>query len=335
MEKNRHVKKNKGFTLIQLVILIAIFVMIVIISFPVFLRELERSLESTDFSTVRTVYAEFMADILSGDDDAVINDIPIKQADNTYRVAIYPLSQRMDGWTLRVDNKTIGDVPSSEWIGVPRKYGACIISYYPDIDKVTIHWGSGFPLMSLGQLHKIDDSIRVEEDQRLLQELGQQILKQYWTPEKLRETLELPEPKGDAKDSGDAIRIADYYQLKKDANTSDGFKITSTQSTKLEELLRSAGYEPGTMQFTKKKGKKQKDTTYQYSLFFSDELAANHYGGYTTEPARRSIFVSDIQVENDVISQLTIYTKAMDDQAVLSEEEEAQFRITINRIEAF
>lgn len=319
--------RTSGFTVAQFLILLAILVLIVIISIPVVQRELERSLESTDFSTARTVYAEFMADILGGDEGAVINDIPIKQADDTYRVEIYPLAQRIDGWTIRIDNKEIGGIPSSEWIGTPRRYGACIISYFPNTNKITIHWGTGFPLMSLGQLHKISDSVRVEEDQRQLRELGEQILKQYWTVDKLRKKLELPADEEDVPNA--PIKIAEYCQLKKDVNTGDGFRIISTRGFTLEELLRAAGYEPGTTQFKAKKGKGKKTTTYQYSLFFSDELAANHFGGYSSEPAKRAIYIDDIQTNKDVISGFTIYTKAIDGQAELTKEQEDQFRITI------
>jgi len=328
---DRTSKTKKGFTLAQLLLLLAILALIVVLCVPIFFRELERSLESTDFSTARTIYAEFVADILSGDDDAAINGHLIKQKDDSYRVAIYPLAQRIDGWTIRIDNKEIGSVPSSKWIGTPRKYGSCFISYYPDTDETFIHWGSGFPLMSLGQLHEVSDKVRIEEDQRLLQELGEQILDQYWTVKELKKKLGLPESAGSDETSETAIRIADYAQLKKDANTSGGFKITSTQGIALVDLFRSAGYETGTILSVKNHGKdkKQKTTTYQYSLFFSDELAANHFGGYSGEAAKRSIFIDDIQTEKDVITQLTIYTKAVDDQAPLSEEQEAQFRITV------
>ncbi len=332
---NRRDKRAKGFTVAQLLMFLAIFAVIVSLSLPLLMRELERSLESTDFSRVRTVYAQFMGDIIGGDSSAQINEIPILQPDGNYRVAIYPLSQRMDGWTLRIDNKTIGGIPSSEWIGVPRKYGACIISYYPRTDDVTIHWGTAFPLMSLKQLYAVSNKARVEEDQRLLRSLGEEILHQYWTPKKLRKTLELPGPEdGDAAKDGGPIRIATYAQLKKNADKSDGFRIISTKSDVLEKLLRAAGYEPGSIRSVKRKKEiNRQTTTYEYSLFFSNELAANHFGGFSTEAARRAIYITDIKVKNDIISQLTIYTTAVDDEAAMTREEEGQFRITVSNVD--
>lgn len=341
-------KTEKGFTVAQLLLSLAVLAVLALIFTPVIMRELERGLESADFAEVRTVYAEFMTDIIEGDEAAKINDIPIKQVDGTYRAAIYPLNQRMDGWTLRIDNKKIGGIPSEDWIGQPRKYGACILSYYPHANRVSIYWGTAFPLMTLDQLYRIDNTVRIGEDQRLLRELGEEILRQYWSPKELRRTLAMPEDhakagkteentqKGKSAGSG-PIRIADFYQLKKDMNTPDGFRILSAGGPVLEKLLRASGYETGSKLSSKtlgdKDGEKKGQTliraTYQYSLFFSNQMAANRYEGYSAKAAGRSIYVDEIRSENGVITGLTIYVKAIDDQAPLTKKEEKKFRIEV------
>lgn len=52
---------NKGFTLAELLIVVAIIAVLVAIAIPVFTTQLEKSREATDISNVRSAYAEAMA----------------------------------------------------------------------------------------------------------------------------------------------------------------------------------------------------------------------------------------------------------------------------------
>ncbi len=58
-------KNNKGFTLAELLIVVAIIAVLVAIAIPVFTSQLEKSREATDLSNVRSAYAEVMADYLA------------------------------------------------------------------------------------------------------------------------------------------------------------------------------------------------------------------------------------------------------------------------------
>ena len=58
-------KNNKGFTLAELLIVVAIIAVLVAIAIPVFTTQLERSREATDVSNIRAAYAEAVADYLS------------------------------------------------------------------------------------------------------------------------------------------------------------------------------------------------------------------------------------------------------------------------------
>lgn len=60
-------KKNnkKGFTLAELLIVVAIIAVLVAIAIPVFTSQLEKSREATDLSNIRSAYAEVMADYLA------------------------------------------------------------------------------------------------------------------------------------------------------------------------------------------------------------------------------------------------------------------------------
>ena len=60
-------KKNnkKGFTLAELLIVVAIIAVLTAIAIPVFTTQLEKSREATDMSNLRAAYAEVMANYLA------------------------------------------------------------------------------------------------------------------------------------------------------------------------------------------------------------------------------------------------------------------------------
>lgn len=61
-------KKNnkKGFTLAELLIVVAIIAVLVAISIPIFTAQLEKAREATDEANIRSAYAECSASVLTG-----------------------------------------------------------------------------------------------------------------------------------------------------------------------------------------------------------------------------------------------------------------------------
>ena len=74
-------KKNnkKGFTLAELLIVVAIIAVLVSISIPVFTTQLEKSREVTDASNIRAAYAEVAASALTDPEKSVAATIAKKQ----------------------------------------------------------------------------------------------------------------------------------------------------------------------------------------------------------------------------------------------------------------
>ena len=136
----RQIKQKRGFTLAELLIVVAIIGVLVAIAIPIFSSQLEKSRESTDLANVRAAYAEVMAAAITEDDQT-----GIKQADGTYQMTV-SLRQKVEDWTIG-GTLEIGGVPSTDtahWIGIPAAGGSCTVIYDPLQDAVTINWsGSG------------------------------------------------------------------------------------------------------------------------------------------------------------------------------------------------
>jgi prepilin-type N-terminal cleavage/methylation domain-containing protein len=75
--------KNNGFTLAELLIVVAIIAVLVAISIPIFSNQLEKAREATDAANIRSQYAEVMADAITEEGDidgkALYGAIALKQ----------------------------------------------------------------------------------------------------------------------------------------------------------------------------------------------------------------------------------------------------------------
>ena len=71
--------KNKGFTLVELVIVVAILAILVGILAPAYSKYVERSAESTDLENVRTAYGEVMIAAEIEEEKDVLKVVPLKQ----------------------------------------------------------------------------------------------------------------------------------------------------------------------------------------------------------------------------------------------------------------
>lgn len=65
MKKTLHNKK--GFTLAELLIVVAIIAVLVAIAIPIFTAQIEKAAEATDLANMRSSYAEAQVKVLEGD----------------------------------------------------------------------------------------------------------------------------------------------------------------------------------------------------------------------------------------------------------------------------
>lgn len=125
MFKKINRKNKKGFTLAELLIVVAIIGVLVAVSIPIFTAQLEKSREATDLANVRSAYAELMADYLDWDGTSAIDalEVPSKQTQAKW--------QSIDGTP---DNATISE-GAHGGISVPAKTGGA--KYKLTIDTAT------------------------------------------------------------------------------------------------------------------------------------------------------------------------------------------------------
>ena len=137
--------KSSGFTLAELLIVVAIIAVLVAISIPIFTSQLEKAREATDLSDVRSAYAEVMMAAISDDTTATYSkdsSQTIHKSNGLYSVTVSPLHQEQDNWQGNMD-LNVGGVSSKDtthWIGTPTASGSCNVSYNPQGDSVVLNW---------------------------------------------------------------------------------------------------------------------------------------------------------------------------------------------------
>lgn len=114
-------KRNRsGFTLMEMLIVIALIAVLIAIAIPVFASQLEKSREATDLANVRAAYAQVSTEAQLGNFEATVTvDLKQKQAD----------WQSLDPVNIGgiVHYKKQGD--TDNWKGVAAPNGTCVVSY--------------------------------------------------------------------------------------------------------------------------------------------------------------------------------------------------------------
>ena len=157
-EIERKGNNEKGFTLLEMMIVVAIIAVLVVISIPVFTGVMEKGREATDLANVRSAYAEVMIAAIQEDTSSTLYDSTLSQ----YRKEVN-LSQKLSGWETEESELNIGGVAATDkqhWVGTPVKGGKCTVIYSALTDEVFIKW-SGYTIVEENQWGTVDGKVQL------------------------------------------------------------------------------------------------------------------------------------------------------------------------------
>lgn len=113
-------KSREGFTLAELLIVVAIIAVLVAVAIPVFGSQLEKSREAEDLANVRAAYAKVLTEANMGIYDKVVTvDLKQKQYD----------WQSADVITIGGISHSVKEGDTDNWIGKPGAGGTCKVSF--------------------------------------------------------------------------------------------------------------------------------------------------------------------------------------------------------------
>ena len=127
---------RNGFTLMEMLIVIAIIAVLIAIAIPVFSSQLEKTREAADLANVRSAYAQVSAEALLGNSETTVTvDLKQKRAD----------WQSVDPVNIGgiVHYKNQGD--TDQWKGVAAPNGTCVVSYDEDYGIILTWSGKAEP----------------------------------------------------------------------------------------------------------------------------------------------------------------------------------------------
>lgn len=130
-------KQNKnGFTLMEMLIVIAIIAVLIAVAISVFASQLEKAREATDLANVRSAYAQVSTEALLGDSEATVTvNLKQKQAD----------WQSVDPVNIGGIVHSKGQEDTVNWKGVAAPNGTCVVSYKEDYGIILTWSGKADP----------------------------------------------------------------------------------------------------------------------------------------------------------------------------------------------
>lgn len=147
----KKVKETKGFTLAELLIVVAIIAVLVAVSIPIFTSKLEKSREATDIANQRAAKAAVVVAILDGEINGTAIDTSTTYYYDAAKGVVTTTSPttgygKGTGATGDADNKQDNYDP-----GKPYKNGIISIVFGTGANTATLTWSVGGTSFTVGQ----------------------------------------------------------------------------------------------------------------------------------------------------------------------------------------
>lgn len=150
-------RNHQGFTLMEMLIVVAIIGVLVAVAIPMFGSQLEKSREAVDLANVRAAYADVLTASMLGQTAETVKVVKLKQGQDNWQ-SIDPVN--IGGITHRK-----GDGDTANWKGNPTAGGECKVTYEESVG-VCLDWTGGGG--SQPQRPNIDFGEKIHENSAIL-----------------------------------------------------------------------------------------------------------------------------------------------------------------------